>query len=90
MTAASCSRRPAVRRRGSDIVVISPWTRAITLDRAEQLGNMLFSGLIHLDHRPLHMTRKGESLQLNQNKSVHSNQLCTPFYFIPLKNPSDM
>lgn len=28
----------------------SIWTRVIALDRVEQLGNMLLSRLIHLDH----------------------------------------
>lgn len=39
----------------------SSWTRVIALDRIEQLGNMLLSGLIHLDHCPLKLV-KGKSL----------------------------
>lgn len=45
---------PAVRCRGSCIPVVSPWTRLVILDRVEQLGNVLLSGLIHLDHCSLH------------------------------------
>lgn len=45
---------PVARRRGSCTPAVSLWTRVITLDRVEQLGNVLLSGLIHLDHRPLH------------------------------------
>lgn len=39
----------------------SIWTRVIALDRVEQLGYMLFSRLIHLDHCQL-ISIKGKNL----------------------------
>lgn len=54
MTTSTGSCPPVARCRGSCVISVSLWTRLFILDRVKQLGNVLLSGLIHLDHRPLH------------------------------------
>jgi len=78
MTTTIGSWPPAVRCRGSCIPAVSRWNRLIILDRVKQLRNVLLSGCIHLDHRPLHTDIKGnfESLSCNWPKQMWHQGLC--------------
>lgn len=53
---------PAVQCRASHISVWSFQSWLVILDRVEQLNNVLLSGLIHLDHCPLHTCRQKWSI----------------------------
>lgn len=53
---------PLVRCGGCEVAAVSLCTQLVILDRVKQLGNVLLSGLIHLDHRPLYkVSKRGRS-----------------------------